>query len=279
MRPGPMQIAPALSVLRHDASGGAAADLDGALTLLAAARTGQIGPTLRLYRPKPTMAFGQRDANLPGFAAASAAAARHGFEPLIRKAGGRAAAYHRGCLIVDHIEPQHDAMVHAKPRFGYFGELFAQALQGLGVDAGIGEIPREYCPGEFTVFGRPAACNADVRNADVRNADVRNADGGNADVWNADVRNHDGGWDGRIKLVGTAQRVVAGAWLFSSVIVVEDSAPLRSVLTDCYAALGLDWNPLTAGGAADLVPRLTVEDVTAAVLRVYAARTELTFSA
>ncbi|MCY0903818.1 lipoyl protein ligase domain-containing protein [Arthrobacter sp. H14-L1] len=255
MRPGPVHMAPALSVLRQDVSSGAAADLDGALTLLASARAGEIGPTLRLYRPKPTMAFGQRDANLPGFAAASAAAAGHGFEPLIRKAGGRAAAYHQGCLIVDHIEPQHDAMVHAKPRFGYFGELFAQALQSLSVDAGIGEIPREYCPGEYTVFGRPAARNA--------------GDGDGVD--------HTGGWDGRIKLVGTAQRVVAGAWLFSSVIVVEDSAPLRSVLTDCYAALGLDWNPLTAGGAADLVPRLTVDDVTDAVLRVYADRTELNF--
>ncbi len=267
MRPGAVRIAPALSVLRQHVSSGAAADLDGALTLLASARSGAIGPTLRLYRPKPTMAFGQRDANLPGFAVASAAAAEHGFEPLIRKAGGRAAAYHRGCLIVDHIEPQQDAMVQAKPRFGYFGDLFTEALQSLGVDAGVGEIPREYCPGEFTVFGRPAP----------RNAGGNAGDGAGVAAESGAV-DREGGWDGRIKLVGTAQRVVAGAWLFSSVIVVEDSAPLRSVLTDCYAALGLDWNPLTAGGAADLVPRLTVDDVTDAVLRVYAARTELNFS-
>ncbi|MBG0740659.1 lipoate--protein ligase family protein [Paeniglutamicibacter antarcticus] len=268
MRAGPVRIAPALSVLRQDVSRGAAEDLDGALTLLAAARTEQIGPTLRLYRPKPTMAFGQRDVNLPGFAAACAAAARQGFEPLIRRAGGRAAAYHRGCLIVDHIEPQQDAMVYAKPRFGYFGELFAQALQSLGVDAGIGEIPREYCPGEFTVYGRSAG-----------GFGVDGGTGGTGGSGGSgDDGARDGGWDGRIKLVGTAQRVVAGAWLFSSVIVVEDSAPLRSVLTDSYAALGLDWNPLTAGGVADLVPRLTVDDVTEAVLRVYAGRTELNFS-
>ncbi|MDJ0355470.1 lipoate--protein ligase family protein [Paenarthrobacter sp. PH39-S1] len=242
-----VSMAPALAVLRQETSLGAAADLDHGLSLLAAARAGEIGPTLRLYRPKPTMAFGQRDANLPGFAAAGAAAAAQGFEPLIRKAGGRAAAYHPGCLIVDHIEPLPDAMVHAKPRFRYFGDLFAEALQNLGVDAGVGEIPREYCPGEYTVFGRGAA---------------------GTDLG-------DGSWDGRIKLVGTAQRVVSGAWLFSSVIVVENSAPLRSVLTDCYAALGLDWNPLTAGGAADLVHGLTVDEVAAAVLGAYAARTEL----
>ncbi len=207
------------------------------------------------------MAFGQRDMHLPGFAAAAAAAERHGFAPLIRKAGGRAAAYHRGCLIVDHIEPQPDAMVQAKARFGYFGELFAAALRGLGVDAGVGEIPREYCPGEYTVYGRPAAGAGTGSARTCPNTDS------SSPVW-----------DGRIKLAGTAQRVVSGAWLFSSVIVVENSAPLRSVLTDCYAALELDWDPQTAGGAADLVDSLTVDDVAAAVLDAYAGRTKLTFN-
>ena len=232
-----------LAVYRQNASLGAAGDLDFALTLLAQARAGEQGPVIRLYRPQPTLAFGQRDANLPGFAAARGAAARHGFEPLVRKAGGRAAAYHRGCLVVDHIEPQPDAMVRAKARFGYFGELLAGALRDAGVDAGVGEIPGEYCPGEFTVHG--------------------NFPGGGAPGSR------------QVKLIGTAQRVVSGAWLFSSVIVVEDSAPLRAVLTDCYAALGLDWDPTTAGGVADLVPGLDVAAVEAAVLRAYAARATL----
>ena len=231
-------LKPVLEVFRQATSKGAAGGLDFALTLLGRARAGEQGPLLRLYRPRPTLAFGQRDANLPGFAAAQGAAARHGFEPLVRKAGGRAAAYHPGCLVVDHIEPQHDAMMGTKTRFGYFGQLLAGALRDVGVDAGVGEIPGEYCPGEFTVHGNVA-----------------------------------GG--GQLKLVGTAQRVVSGAWLFSSVIVVQDSAPLRAVLTDCYAALGLDWDPATAGAAADLVPGLEVEAVEAAVLRAYGERSSL----
>lgn len=235
-----------LAVYRQKLSLGAPGDLDFALTLLARARAGEQGPLIRLYRPQPTLAFGQRDANLPGFDAARDAAARHGFEPVVRKAGGRAAAYHPGCLVVDHIEPQQDAMVRAKARFGYFGELLAGALRDVGVDAGVGEIPGEYCPGEFTVHGNvPGSVPGGVPGS------------------------------GQVKLIGTAQRVVSGAWLFSSVIVVEDSAPLRAVLTDCYAALGLDWDPTTAGGAADLVPGLDVAAVEAAVHRAYAARATL----
>lgn len=218
---------------------GAETDLDHALDLLAEVKAGTRGAMLRLYRPEPTVAFGQRDAKLPGFAAASEAARNNGFVPAVRRAGGRAAAYHRGTLVVDHIQGEKDAVAGAKARFGFFGELFTEALQSLGIDAAVGEIPGEYCPGEFSVHGR--------------------------------------GKSASLKLVGTAQRVVSGAWLFSSVIVVEQSAPIRQVLTDCYAALGLDWDPATAGAADDLVPGVTVDAVEQAVLAAYAQHTELVF--
>jgi octanoyl-[GcvH]:protein N-octanoyltransferase len=231
-------IANRLDVFRQQQSAGAARDLADGIALLGRAKQGLLGPTLRLYRPEPTVAFGQRDARLPGFPAAALGAEAAGFAPLVRKAGGRAAAYHRGCLVVDHIEPQQDAMITAKGRFQYFGQLFEAALARLGVRAGVGEIPGEYCPGEYTVHGT--------------------ADDGS-----------------RLKLVGTAQRVVAGAWLFSSVVVVEDSAPLRAVLRDCYSALGIGWDPRTAGGAGDLVPGLDVAAVEAALLAEYASRTQL----
>lgn len=232
-----VHLAPRLAVRRQTETLGAEADLNRGLDLLATVRAGQDPALLRLYRPQPTVAFGQRDTRLPGFPDARRAALARGFVPAVRRAGGRAAAYHRGCLIVDHIQPETDAIAEAKPRFRFFGELFTAALASLGVDAGVGEIAGEYCPGEFSVFGRGAA--------------------------------------GTVKLVGTAQRVVSGAWLFSSVIVVEDSAPIREVLVDTYAALGLDWDPRTAGGAADLVPGLTVDAVEDAVLAAYAAHTEL----
>ncbi len=214
----------------------AAAELSRAAELLDEVKRGVRGGTLRLYRPRPTMAFGQRDTRLPGFEAARAASLAHGFEPVVRKAGGRAAAYHEGTLIVDHIEPAREAMVHHRRRFEVFGEVYAEVLRGLGVDARVGEIPGEYCPGEFSVHGVPAPGTTP---------------------------------GGRLKLVGTAQRVVAGAWLFSSVFVVSHAAPVRSVLTDVYRALELPFDPSTAGALDDLVPGLGVGEVEQALLSMY----------
>ncbi|MDJ0315961.1 lipoate--protein ligase family protein [Arthrobacter antibioticus] len=230
-------VAPRLEVRKQLINLGAEADLHHALDLLGQVKTGLQGDMLRFYRPEPTVAFGQRDTRLAGFSAAEQASRDNGFMPAVRRAGGRAAAYHQGTLIVDHIQHENDSIAGAKGRFGFFGDLFTQALRSLGVDAGVGEIPGEYCPGEFSVFGRSASSN--------------------------------------VKLVGTAQRVVAGAWLFSSVIVVENSAPIRKVLVDSYAALELQWDPATAGAVEDLRPGLSVEDVEAAILAVYAKHTEL----
>ena len=227
-----------LDVYRQEESFGAAEDLQHALELLAAARRGELGPSLRIYRPRPTVAFGQRDARLPGFPDAAAACRDLGFEPLVRKAGGRAAAYHEGCLILDHIEPETDAVTHSLARFAGFAQLLAGALQDAGVPAGVGEIPGEYCPGEYSVHG---------------------------------------GTGPGIKLVGTAQRVVSGAWLFSSVVVLQDSAPLREVLTAAYSALGLEWDPATAGAAEDLRPGLTMAEAEAALLAGYSGYASLRY--
>jgi len=76
--------------------------------------------------------------------------------------------------------------------------------------------------------------------------------------------------DGRgHKLVGTAQRLVRGAWLFGTVILVTDPEPVRSVLVDVYRALGLDWDPATVAAVQDSAPGVTVTDVQQAVLRTY----------
>jgi hypothetical protein len=71
-------------------------------------------------------------------------------------------------------------------------------------------------------------------------------------------------------LVGTAQRLVRGGWLFGTVILVTESEPVRSVLVGVYRALGLEWNPATVGAVQDTVPAVTVADVRQAVLGAYA---------
>ncbi|MDY6054637.1 lipoyl protein ligase domain-containing protein [Micrococcus sp.] len=198
---------------------GAAADLDWATDELAvvrqAAAAGETVPDLvRIYVPEPTVAFGQRDARLPGFESATQAARAHGFEPVVRRAGGRAAAYHHGCVVVDHLSAEPDAALRQRQRFSDFADLFVDAFAAAGVPSRVGEIPGEYCPGEFSVRG--------------------------------DAPEHP------VKLAGSAQRVVKGAWLFSTHVVVTDSAPLRAVLEDVYRELGLEMDARTVGGASDV---------------------------
>ncbi|WP_051620060.1 lipoate--protein ligase family protein [Haematomicrobium sanguinis] len=217
---------------------GAAEDLDYALTLLRAVQSGDLGAMVRIYRPEPTVSFGQRDARLPGFAHASRRSAELGFTPVIRKAGGRAAAYHRGSLVVDHLEPNDDAKIETQARFVGFANLFVEALESIGVSAGVGEIPGEYCPGEFSVHGKTMSGT-------------------------------------KIKLIGTAQRVVKGAWLFSSSIVVENTPPIREVTEAVYDALGLDLDPATIGSAQDLNALVTTEMVSRAIEGAYRRRTSL----
>ncbi len=227
----------------HDVPGGdPAADLMGGIELLGSVRDGRSPATLRLYRPDPTMAFGQRDVRLPGYELAVEKSREHGFAPVVRKAGGRAAAYHRGTVILDHVEPAGEAMLGHQQRFQVLGELYADALRRGGIDARVGAIPGEYCPGDFSVHGLPGA-QSPARHA--------------------------------VKLVGTAQRVISGAWLFSSVFVIEDSAPIRGVLDDVYRAMEIEMDPSTVGAADDLVPGYTVELFTEHLLAEYALHAEL----
>lgn len=122
-------------------------------TLLRVAR-GELAPRTRVYRPGPTLAFGRLDARRPGFDAAAAAARGHGFTPVMRLAGGQAAAYDRQSLVIDQFVGPGDVGTDLHARFAQMTALLADALRGLGVDARVGELPGEYCPGEHSVNSR-----------------------------------------------------------------------------------------------------------------------------
>jgi octanoyl-[GcvH]:protein N-octanoyltransferase len=97
-------------------------------------------------------------------------------------------------------------------------------LRKLGVDARVGEIPGEYCPGEYSINAR-----------------------------------------GRTKLVGVGQRIIKGASHIGGVIVVDGAERIRDVLVPVYDALGLDWEPDTAGSVADEIGPVEFEEVVAAI--------------
>lgn len=193
---------------------------------------GEAGPMLRVYRPTaPAVAFGRRDVRLAGFGDAVDVVRRAGFSPCVRAPGGRAVAYTTSALVVDHVSPDPEWPSGLEGRFGEFGELWTGMLSALGVDARVGEVPGEYCPGSHSINAR-----------------------------------------GVVKLVGTAQRMVRGAWLFSAVLVFDGARVLRPLLGEVYRLLDLPFDEGSVGSLVEEVPGLSLEDVETAVLDAYDAR-------
>jgi octanoyl-[GcvH]:protein N-octanoyltransferase len=181
---------------------------------------GELPETFRLARPGAMVAFGRQDANSTGYADAVAAAGAGGFEAVERLAGGRAAVFHEQTIAFAWAGRADDVWSGTHDRFDRIARIVERALRRLGVDARTGEIPREYCPGEYSI-------NA----------------------------------GGRTKLVGIGQRLIRGAWHIGGVIVVAEAHRVRDVLVPVYEALGLDWDPATAGSVADEIPGVAWEDV------------------
>mgnify|MGYP003338105335 CR=1 FL=1 len=179
---------------------------------------------LQWERPGRSAAFSRRDTLLPGFDAAAATAEAAGFTPFIRPVGGRLAAYHESSLVLDLLLRSTEPRSGISARFAAFSEALADGLQLLGVDARIGQVPDEYCPGEWSV-------------------------------------NH----AGRIKLIGTGQRIVRDAVQLTAVIVVRDPDPLRDVMCDVYDDLDLPIDPWSVGAVSDAVPGVTLDDVQSAL--------------
>jgi octanoyl-[GcvH]:protein N-octanoyltransferase len=110
--------------------------------------------TLRLHRPADVVAFGPRDRVAPGFGRAVAAAREHGFASIERLAGGRAAVFHQGTIAFSWAIPDPSAREGIRRRFDEIAGIMVEALRSLGVDARVGEVPGEYCPGEHSVNAR-----------------------------------------------------------------------------------------------------------------------------
>lgn len=194
-----------------------------AILLRVAAR--ELPPTVRMHRTGRVVAFGRQDAAADRFSAAVEAARGAGFDSIVRLAGGRAAVYHEGTIALSRALPDANPAARTHARFEETASLVAAALRDLGADARVGEVPGEYCPGEYSV-------NA----------------------------------GGRTKLVGIGQRILAGGAHLGVVIVVRDGALLRRALIPVYEALGLEWDPATAGSVEDELGSVELEAVEEAIL-------------
>jgi octanoyl-[GcvH]:protein N-octanoyltransferase len=212
-------------LIRHSFPDRAALSTAVSEAILKRVAAGELGPTMRVHRPGRVLAFGRQDRATDGFTDAVRAARAQNYQPVVRLAGGRAAVYHEGTLAFTLAVADTYPPLRTHERFEEMAELVAEALTQLGVDARVGEIPGEYCPGGFSVNAR-----------------------------------------GRSKLAGIGQRVISGGAHVGGVLVVRDSAGVRSVLEPVYAALGLDWRPETTGSVEDELREATLEAAEDALL-------------
>jgi octanoyl-[GcvH]:protein N-octanoyltransferase len=128
-------------------------------------------------------------------------------------------------------------------RFEDAAAMVVEALRAVSVDARVGQLPDEYCPGAYSVIATcPPAAGAAAR---------------------------------AVKLGGAAQRNLRRAWHLSLSLVVADPDPIRRVLTDVHRDLGYPLDPSTVGAAGDAAPGVTVDDVDRALLAAWAERFSL----
>lgn len=120
-------------------------------TLVNEVGAGRHPETLRLHHTGDIVAFGKHDTITPGYSSAVAATIAHGFTPIERLAGGRAAVFHGGTLAFAWAIPSEDPRTGVTSRFTEIATLLANALRSLGVAADVGEIPGEYCPGAYSI--------------------------------------------------------------------------------------------------------------------------------
>jgi len=119
--------------------------------LLRRVARGDAPESLRLYRPDDALLFSGLDARRPGYARAVELARAAGFEPVVRLAGGHAAVFLASSLAFAWASPDPEAALRIRPRFERLAGWVVAALRRLGLDARVGELAGEYCPGEFSV--------------------------------------------------------------------------------------------------------------------------------
>jgi octanoyl-[GcvH]:protein N-octanoyltransferase len=186
---------------------------------------GELPETMRLTRPGAMVAFGRQDVASARYEDGVRAARDAGFEPIERLAGGRAAVFHEQTLAIAHARPDSEPQAHIYPRFEESSDWITTALKRLGVDARVGEVPGEYCPGGYSVNAR-----------------------------------------GETKLAGIGQKLIKGAGHLGGVLVVGGSDRVRDVLVPVYGALGLSFDPATAGSVADELPSVGLDETESALM-------------
>lgn len=109
------------------------------------------GSLARIYRPQRTVAFSNRDISTPGYIEAVKKVENLGFAAVKRLPGGRAVAYHEESVVFDLLSHDSNPHKYVNERFKAIGEIFIETFARLGIESQLGQLPREFCPGKYSV--------------------------------------------------------------------------------------------------------------------------------
>lgn len=186
---------------------------------LATLQLGDAG-ILRLRRPQPTAAFSPQDTTHPDYERIREQARANGFEPIERGTGGRLTMFDEQSLAITLIFPHAEPHAHTIRRYEIFSGAIAAALTKLGIDARVGELQNEYCPGKFSI-------NA----------------------------------EGRVKLVGIAQRMNRRCVQMGAIIAFARSDKACDAIAEAYQSMGLAFDPMTYGAISELKTTVSYDQV------------------
>lgn len=140
-----------LAIHRDQFPGRAVYDTAISHAMLRSVGLGTRGESLRLYTPDNALLFSNLDARLPGYARAVEIARDAGFAPVTRLAGGHAAVFLEASVAFAWSSADPEPQLHIPDRFERLTAWLVRALRDLGLDARVGEVAGEYCPGEYSV--------------------------------------------------------------------------------------------------------------------------------
>ena len=185
--------------------------------LLEEVAAGERSATALMWTSSRYVGATRQETRLPGFAAATRAAADLDFPVLVRNSGGGAVAANRGSLSFSLTFPVEDLRHGLYERYAGGLDLIASALRRVGVEAEGGEVEGEFCPGAYSV--------------------------------------RSGGPEG-VKHAGLAQRVTRRAARLEALVLVTETDEIRGVLERFYGLLGLPFRPGSVGDMPADGPRV-----------------------
>jgi octanoyl-[GcvH]:protein N-octanoyltransferase len=140
-----------IAVIRDQLTGDGPLDTATSRAILRAVSAGEMPETFEVGLSSRVLAFGKHDTSSAGFDRSVEIATEHGFQPTVRIAGGRAAVFHEATVRFGWTRQVEDAASTMHEGFRSLSRFVVDTLGDFGMHAEVGEIPGEYCPGQYSV--------------------------------------------------------------------------------------------------------------------------------